>query len=160
MAEQRINDEMVVVIDYVLRSKTGREIERSQKPVAFIQGYGQVVHGLEAALYGLQAGDETDVVVSPEDGYGAYDEEDLQQVPRSALPENVELTLGKALRFRDRKTGEAYTAHVVGTSDEHVTLDYNHPLAGQELHFSVEIVDVRPATPGELEQGHADASAG
>jgi len=160
MAKLRINDEMVVIIDYVLRSKTGREIERSEKPVAFIQGYGQVVHGLEAALYGLQAGDQTDVVVSPADGYGEYDEEDVQQVPRKVLPESVELTLGKALRMRDRETGDTYSAHVVGTNEEYVTLDYNHPLAGQELHFSVEIVDVRPATEEELEQGHANASAG
>lgn len=152
MVEEQLTvaDDMIVGMAYVLRSQTGREIDRSDGTVGFIQGHGQVVPGLEEALYGMKVGDEKEVVVEPEDGYGAYDEEDVQRVPRSALSEDLDLTLGQGLRMRDRETGEEFRAYVVEVGDDYVLLDYNHPLAGQTLHFEVKITDLRPATPDEL----------
>ncbi|HSM57860.1 MAG TPA: peptidylprolyl isomerase [Candidatus Sulfomarinibacteraceae bacterium] len=148
-----IADDVIVGMAYVLRSKTGREIDRSDGQVGFIQGHGQIVPGLEEALYGLTVGDQKEVVVSPADGYGEYDEEDVQRVPRSALPTELTLSLGQGLRLRDRETGEEFRAYIIELDEDEVVLDYNHPLAGQTLHFEVRIMDLRPATPDELAQG-------
>lgn len=145
-----VADDVIVGMAYVLRSQTGREIDRSDGAVGFIQGHGQVVPGLEKALYGMGVGEEKEVVVEPAQGYGEYDEADVQRVPRSALSEDLELTLGQGLRMRDRETGEEFRAYVVEVGDEYVILDYNHPLAGQTLHFEVKITELRPATPDEL----------
>lgn len=148
-----IADGVIVGMDYVLRSQTGREIDRSDGQVGFIQGHGQIVPGLEQALYGMTVGEEKKVVVSPADGYGEYDEEDVQRVPRSALPEDLTLSLGQGLRLRDRETGEEFRAYIIELDENEVVLDYNHPLAGQTLSFEVRITDLRQATPEELEQG-------
>jgi len=145
-----VADDMIVGMAYVLRSQTGREIDRSDGAVGFIQGHGQIVPGLEEAIYGMRVGEEKEVVVGPADGYGEYDEEDVQRVPRSALSEELGLTLGQGLRLRDRETGEEFRAYVVEVADDYVLLDYNHPLAGQTLHFEVKITELRPATPDEL----------
>lgn len=145
-----VADDMIVGMAYVLRSQTGREIDRSDGAVGFIQGHGQIVPGLEEAIYGMRVGEEKEVVVSPADGYGEYDEDDVQRVPRSALSEDLDLTLGQGLRMRDRETGEEFRAYVVDLGDDYVILDFNHPLAGQTLHFEVKITDLRQATPDEL----------
>ncbi len=141
-----IADDLVVDMAYVLRSQTGREIDRSDGPLTFIQGQGQLVPGLEAALYGMSSGEEKEIVVAPDEGYGEYDEDGLQQVPRSALPAGATPDLGQGLRLRNRKTGEQYEAYVVELGPDHIVLDYNHPLAGQTLHYEVRIVDVRQGT--------------
>lgn len=145
-----VADDMIVGMAYVLRSQTGREIDRSDGAVGFIQGHGQIVPGLEEAIYGMRVGEEKEVVVSPDDGYGEYDEDDVQRVPRSSLSEDLELTLGQGLRMRDRETGEEFRAYVVDLGDDYVILDFNHPLAGQTLHFEVKITDLRPASPDDL----------
>lgn len=145
-----VADDVIVGMAYVLRSQTGREIDRSDGAVGFIQGHGQIVPGLEEAIYGMRVGDEKEVVVSPADGYGEYDEDDVQRVPRSALSEDLELTLGQGLRMRDRETEEEFRAYVVDLGDDYVILDFNHPLAGQTLHFEVKIVELRPATADDL----------
>ena len=145
-----VADDMIVGMAYVLRSQTGREIDRSDGTVGFIQGHGQIVPGLEKALYGMKVGEEKEVVVGPADGYGEYDEEDVQRVPRAALSDDLDLNLGQGLRLRDRESGEEFRAYVVELGDDYVLLDYNHPLAGQTLHFEVTITEIRPATPDEL----------
>ena len=145
-----VADDVIVGMAYVLRSQTGREIDRSDGAVGFIQGHGQVVPGLEEALYGMRVGEEKEVVVEPAEGYGEYDEDDVQRVPRSALGEDLDLTLGQGLRLRDRESGEEFRAYVVELGDDYVLLDYNHPLAGQTLHFEVKITELRSATPEDL----------
>ena len=140
-----IVDGVVVDMAYVLRSQTGRELDRSDEPLTFVQGEGQIVPGLEAALYGMGSGEEKTVVVAPDEGYGEYDEEDVQEVPLSALPGGASPDLGQGLRLRNRKTGEQFEAYVVEIGPEHIVLDYNHPLAGQTLHYEVRILDVRDA---------------
>lgn len=145
-----VADDVIVGMAYVLRSQTGREIDRSDGAVGFIQGHGQIVPGLEEAIYGMRVGEEKEVVVEPAEGYGEYDEEDVQRVPRSALSEELELTLGQGLRMRDRETGEEFRAYVVDLGDDYVVLDFNHPLAGQTLFFEVKITELRQATPDEL----------
>lgn len=145
-----ITDDMVVDMVYVLRSQTGHEICRSVNPITFIQGRNQVLPGLENALYGMVAGEEKVVFVAPADGYGTYDEHNVQRVSRNALPVDCTLSLGQGLCLRNRETGRVYQAYVVEIGPDHVVLDHNLPLAGQILYFHVRIMGVRRATFGEL----------
>ena len=147
-----VDDDMVVNMAYVLTSSEGQEMDRSDEGIAFVQGHGQIVPGLEEALYGLGVGDEKEVVVEPEDGYGEYESDNVQEVPRDAFPAELDLQPGMALRLRDRNTGEEYVAYVVVAGAETVKLDYNHPLAGQTLHFHVEIKELRQLTAAEKQE--------
>lgn len=142
----------VVSLVYELRLDNGEVLDKSesQDPLEFVQGHGQIIPGLESALYGMQIGEEKAVVVSPEDGYGEYDEDDLDVMPRKSIPDHLELSVGKGLRLRDKNTGEVYIAYVAELDEEKAVLDYNHPLAGETLHFQVRILDLRKATAEEL----------
>jgi FKBP-type peptidyl-prolyl cis-trans isomerase SlyD len=148
-----IVDDMVVDMVYVLHSQTGREIDRSVNPIAFIQGHDQVLPGLANALYGMSAGEEKTILVTPADGYGAYDEDNRQRVPRSILSPSSPLWLGQGVNLRNHETGQTYQAHVIEIGPEHIVLDHNLPLAGQTLYFHVWIVGVRRATVAELADG-------
>lgn len=148
-----IADDVVVNMVYVLRSQSGREIDRSVIPIAFIQGRDQVPAGLGNALYGMSAGEEKLIFVAPADGYGPYDEQNLQRVPRSTLPAGCSLSLGQGLRLRNRETGQAYQAFVVEIGPDHIVLDHNLPLAGQILCYHVRITGLRRATSLELAAG-------
>lgn len=147
-----VANDQVVSLAYELRLENGEVLDKSedQKPLEFVQGRGQIIPGLESALYGMQIGEEKEVVVSPEEGYGEYDEEDRDVIPRKSFPSHLDLTEGMGLRLRDKKTGEVYTAYVAELDEEKAVLDYNHPLAGETLHFQVRVVDLREATAEEL----------
>jgi FKBP-type peptidyl-prolyl cis-trans isomerase SlyD len=147
-----VANDQVVSLAYELRLENGEVFDKSedQAPLEFVQGRGQIIPGLENALYGMQIGEEKEVVISPEEGYGEYDEEDLDVVPRRSFPDHLELNQGMGLRLRDKKTGEVYIAYVSELDEEKAVLDYNHPLAGETLHFQVRVVDLREATNEEL----------
>ncbi len=122
-------------------------------PVVFIQGAGQIVPGLENAIYGMKVGDNKDVVVTPAEGYGEYDPEAFDEVPRSEFPPEIPLDPGVILHLQDND-GEVYETTVVSSTRDTVRLTFNHPLAGKELHFAVTVLGIRPATPEELDHGH------
>jgi FKBP-type peptidyl-prolyl cis-trans isomerase SlyD len=151
-----IADDMVVGLDYTLRLDSGQVIDTSagEEPLEFLQGKGQVIPGLEQALYGMAVGDEKQVVVAPADGYGALDPDAFEVVPPNAFPPDLELTPGMRLRMRDQ-AGQVYPAYVAEIRPEGVLLDFNHPLAGETLHFDVKVATLRPATREELAHGHA-----
>lgn len=142
----------MVTLAYVLSLDNGEIFDKSegQAPLEFVQGRGQIIHGLESALYGLHVGEEKEIVVNPADGYGEYDKDDVNIVPRKSIPEDLELYVGKGLRFRDKDTGEAYVGYVAELDNDKAVLDFNHPLAGETLHFKVRVVDLRNATAEEL----------
>ena len=142
----------MVSLAYELRLDNGEVLDKSesQDPLEFVQGRGQIIPGLESALYGMQIGEEKAVVVSPEDGYGEYDEDDLDVMPRKSFPDHLELSIGKSLRFREKDTGEVYVGYITELDEDKAVLDFNHPLAGETLHFQVRIVDLRKATAEEL----------
>lgn len=148
-----IADDVVVDMIYVLHSQTGRELDRSVNPITFIQGHDQVLPGLEDALYGMSPGEEKVILVAPDDGYGPYDEYNLQHIPLSTLCTSFTLSLGQALRLQNRETGQAYHAYVVEIGPGHIVLDHNLPLAGQTLRFQVRIISARPATSAEVAAG-------
>jgi FKBP-type peptidyl-prolyl cis-trans isomerase SlyD len=147
---------MVVSLAYALLLGNGEAIERTDEDDAlqFIQGHGQIIPGLEDALYGMAVGEEKAVIVEPAEGYGSYDEDDLQAMPRNSFPADLELEIGTGLRLRDKDSGEVHTVYVAELDGENVVLDFNHPLAGETLHFQVRIVGLRPATAEELAHGH------
>lgn len=152
-----IAKDRVVALDYILRFDDGEEIDRSNdgEPLYFLQGRRQIIPGLEAELFGLSAGDEKKVVVQAADGYGEYDPEDKQTLPRDAFPEDMALEVGMELFVRDAQSGEQYQVSVEEIHPNKVLLDFNHPLAGKTLHFHVKIVEVRAASAEELAHGHA-----
>jgi len=149
-----IADGRIVCLDYTLRLDNDEVVDTSEErePIEFVQGQRQIVPGLEDALYGMEAGDEKSVVVEPAEGYGERNPEASQDVPRDAFQEGVELEAGMPIQVSDG-SGRTATAFVAEVGDEAVKLDFNHPLAGETLHFDVEVVDVREASAADLAGG-------
>lgn len=147
-----VADGQTVTLDYVLRLDDGEVYEESEAnfPLEFVQGQGQIIKGLESGLYGMQIGEEREIVVKPLDGYGEYDSDDLEIVPRNSLPKDLELSVGSILQFRDAETNEVHVAIVAKYDDHKVLMDFNHPLAGETLHFQVRVIDLRRAATGQV----------
>lgn len=156
----QISQDAVVLIHYTLTDDAGKTIDSSAggEPLAYIHGNGNLIPGLERELEGKGAGDKLDVKIAPADGYGEFDKSLIQQVPRRALKGVGNLHVGMQLHAQSERGTRAVTVtHLAG---DMVTLDGNHPLAGQNLNFKVEIVDVRAATEEELAHGHVHGPGG
>lgn len=149
-----VSDGMVVSLDYTLRLDNDEIVDTSEgrPPLEYVQGQQQIVPGLEQALYGMQVGEEKQVVVEPAEGYGERDPEANQVVPRDAFQEDAELERGMPIRVSDGG-GRTATAFVAEVNPETVKLDFNHPLAGETLHFDVEIAGLREASSADLMGG-------
>jgi FKBP-type peptidyl-prolyl cis-trans isomerase SlyD len=157
---QTIQEGRVVTLGYKL-TVDGKVIDTSEgegnAPVQFIQGTGQIVRGLEKALYGMAVGESKNVVVPAAEGYGEYDPEGFTDVPRSEFDPKIPLKPGVILHLKD-KDGEVHETTVLSANKDTVRLTFNHPLAGKELHFQVKVLAVRQATPEELEHRHVHGS--
>ncbi len=143
----------VVTIDYTLTDDDGDVLDSSDgsEPLTYLHGADNIVPGLEAALTGKAPGDELQVKVPPEQGYGTRDEDLVQQVPRKQFPSaNIEV----GTEFHAQGEGGSQVVTVTEVTDEAVTVDANHPLAGMTLSFKVKVIDVREATLEELTHGH------
>ncbi len=151
-----VEDDLVVSLAYDLRDSDGEMIDSAGEddPLEFIQGFGQIISGLEEEMYGLSVGDERDLVIEPSDGYGEYDEEATSLVPLSMFPPGMEIELGMPVELETEDDDEPVDAYVVEINDDTVLLDFNHPLAGETLHFHVKVVGLREATATELDHGH------
>jgi FKBP-type peptidyl-prolyl cis-trans isomerase SlyD len=150
-----VRDGMVVSIAYTLRLANGDLVDASPEddPLEYLHGADNIVPGLETELNGLKIGDKKEVDVAPADGYGDYDPEYIEVVDRADLTRDLMLTLGMTIAVTDEE-GFLEEAIVREISKDKVTLDFNHPLAGQKLHFSVEVVGIREADEDELDHGH------
>lgn len=157
-----IADDLVVGLRYTLRNDAGETLDRSEDddPLQYLHGHENIVPGLERALTGKVVGDKLVVVVSPEEGYGTRDAAGERKVPRNAFPEDVELEVGMELVMEDTSTGDEQPFWVKSVGKDVVTIDMNHPLAGVQLHFDVEVLSVRPATAEELDHGHPHGPGG
>ena len=157
----QITSQKVATIDYTLTDDQGTLIDSSKdgEPLAYIQGIGNLIPGLEEALEGKSAGDELSVSIQPDQAYGKRDEELLQAVPRAHFDGVDELQVGMQFRASS-EDGDEKVVTVVEVGDEQVTVDGNHPLAGQILNFEVKIVEVRDATQEELDHGHVHGPGG
>ena len=155
----RIGKHSVVSIDYTLTGADGEVLDSSKgrEPLAYIQGTGSIVTGLEEALEGKEKGTKLQVSVPPAKGYGERQDSLSQKVPR-AMFDMEEIEPG--MRFHAEGEHGTHVVTVTAVDGEHVTVDANHPLAGQVLNFDVTVVDVRPATQQELSHGHVHGAHG
>ncbi len=156
-----IADKMVVSLHYTLKNAAGEIIDSSDgaEPLSYIHGASQIVPGLERELTGLKAGDSKDVVVRPEDGYGAPDPQGIFGVPRAAFPPEAKLEVGESFVGEDDE-GQPVPVRVIEVRPDLIMVDANHPLAGETLYFHVDVRDVREATVEELQHGHAYGADG
>lgn len=151
----KIQDHTVVTLAYTLRLDDDEIVDSSDRhePFQYVHGTGSIVPGLEAALTGLEPGQKRHIVVEPEQGYGEYIEGTLIEVPLEMFPAGVEPEIGMAVYLQD-PNGGVVPFFIADVTEDHIVLDANHPLAGERLHFDVEILDVRPATEEEIAHGH------
>jgi FKBP-type peptidyl-prolyl cis-trans isomerase SlyD len=150
----------VVSIHYTLKDDAGETIDSSAggDALTYLHGHGNLVAGLERELEGKNTGDKLHVKVEPADGYGEYDKELVQKAPRRTLKGISNLKVGMRLHAQTEHGARAVT--VTQILGDMVTLDRNHPLAGQALNFDIEVTDVRAATEEELEHGHVHGPGG
>ncbi len=162
MAELSIQPNTHVILDYELRDDAGELLDASDaedgEQIEYVHGYGMLVPGLEAALVGLRQGDEREVVVPAEAGYGERDESLVLQLDKGDLPQGAEggsVEVGDEL-VAESPEGDEIAMTVVELKDDVVVVDANHPLAGMTLHYQVKVVEVRDATSDEIERAAAD----
>ncbi|AKJ03617.1 FKBP-type peptidyl-prolyl cis-trans isomerase SlyD [Archangium gephyra] len=152
----QITKDSVVSIDYRLHLGDGKIIDESEAgdPLVYLHGYEEIVPGLEKALEGKKAGESLKVVVEPKDGYGEYDPDGVEEVPREDFPPDMELEAGGIVSATD-EDGDDVEFLVKELRPKTVVIDFNDPMAGKTLHFEVTVREVRAATKEELEHGHA-----
>ncbi len=152
MAVEKENS--VVAIEYEVKEVGGTDIIDSNKgghPLEFITGKGQIIPGLESALVGMSKGESGDFKIDAADAYGAFDPEAVQVIPRDQF-EGIDLEEGMVL-YGQGEGGQTVQVTVKSFTDEDVTIDYNHPLAGKDLLFTVTLLDEREATVDEVMTG-------
>ena len=149
----------VISFEYVLTAKGGKVIDASAKgkPLIFITGMGQIIPGLEAVLLQMGPGQKKTVTIEAKEAYGVHDERAIYKVDRSKLP-SPEIKIGDIFEVGQGDNFSAVT--ITAINGDEITLDGNHPLAGEDLTFAVEIVEKRPATAEELTHGHAHGAGG
>jgi FKBP-type peptidyl-prolyl cis-trans isomerase SlyD len=145
-----VSKDKVVFIHYTLSDAAGQVIDSTvgDEALAYLHGHANLIPGLEQALEGRVEGEVFEVVVAPEDAYGARDPGGLIDVPRSALSEEVEVEVGNQVQAMGPEGRMEFT--IVSFDDEMVTLDGNHPLAGITLHFALEVGTIREAHADEI----------
>lgn len=155
----QISNESVVTMHYLVSTSDGTELDSSfdGEPLVFIHGTGHLISGLENALVGKVAGDKFSVDVAAADAYGERHDQLVQAVPKSMF-EGMDVEVG--LQFRATSEAGEQSVVVVEVNDEQVVVDGNHPLAGHDLSFDVEIVAVRAATADEIDHGHVHGTGG
>ena len=157
-ANMKVGKDKVVLMHYTLKNDAGDVIDSSDggDPLPFLQGHGNIIPGLESALEGSKIGDKLDVSIKPEEGYGERMQDAIQEIPSSALQDIDEVKVGMQLQSQDQD-GNAFLVNVTKIENDKITVDANHPLAGETLHFSVSIESIRKAEAEELSHGHVHA---
>ncbi|MEO8803025.1 MAG: peptidylprolyl isomerase [Rudaea sp.] len=155
----QIAAEKVASFHYTLTNTDGKVIDSSRErgPLSYLQGAGNIVPGLERAMHGHSHGDKFQVEVAPEHGYGQRHPQLVQKVPKSAFANVGEPKPG--LQFQTRGPNGPMLVTVTAVDGDEVTIDGNHPLAGETLHFDIEVTDVREASQDELNNGRVLAAA-
>lgn len=155
-----IAQDTVVKFHYTLTNEQGEVLDKSQDtPLAYLHGHQNIIPGLEQQLLGKSVGDKFKATIAPADAYGEYLAEAVQEVPRANFQgvENIEAGMQFQTQTDD---GHVMLVTVKEVNDDVVIVDGDHPLAGVELTFDVEIVDVREATSDEIAHGHAHGDGG
>tara|TARA_R110001592_G_scaffold337300_1_gene623552 strand:+ start:157561 stop:158031 length:471 start_codon:yes stop_codon:yes gene_type:complete len=150
-----IDDKHVVSMHYKLTNANGEVLDSSDggEPLIYLHGAGNIIPGLERALVGKSDGDSLQVSVAPAEGYGEPDPALVQVVDRAAFQGVESVDVGMAFEARG-PDGQAQRIVVTSIDGDQVTVDGNHPLAGEQLNFDVQVVGVRAASTEEIEHGH------
>lgn len=158
---EAIGSKKVIGMSYSLRNDAGEILDQAshEEPFLYIHGASQIVPGLENALTGLKIGEKKDVTVAAEEGYGPVQAGLKMDVKKTQFPEGADLQAGMQFQAQSPE-GHGMVFTIVDVKDDEVTIDGNHPLAGQTLHFAVEILSLRDATGEEMEHGHVHGEGG
>lgn len=156
----QIADRCVAYFHYTLTNDAGDVLDSSngREPLPYLHGKGNIVPGLEKALAGKTVGDKLNVVVAPEEGYGPRIDSLVQVVPKAAFQGVDKLEPG--MQFQAESNMGPVSVVVTAINGDNVTVDGNHPLAGETLHFAVEITEVREASVEEVLHGHVHGVGG
>ncbi len=154
---QTVASGQVVSIHFTLTADDGSVIDQSSggDPMSYLHGVNQIVPGLENALTGKAVGEKLKVQLKPEEAYGMREDEAMQTVDRGMFPPEEELTIGLTFQAESPDSPNPIMGRIVQMEGDQVTVDFNHPLAGMNLNFDVEIVSLRAATDEEKSHGHA-----
>lgn len=152
----------VASLAYVLTNTQGETLDQAdnQQPFVYMHGAHNIIPGLENALTGKQAGDTLEVTIPPEQAYGLKDDSLMQEVPRSMFAGVEEEQIIPGAEFHAQTNAGMQTIVITAVNGDIITIDGNHPLAGQTLHFDVTVLDVRAATKDEISHGHAHGPGG
>lgn len=154
----KIQDKNVVNIKYTLTDNDKNIIDRSEDGTfSFLIGAGNIIPGLEKALLDKKPGDTFDVSIEPAEAYGEYNDTLIHKVPRTQFPPDMEIEAGMQFQGQSAE-GQMTVVKVKEVKGDDILIDNNHPLAGVQLNFAVEITGVREASKTELEHGHVHDS--
>lgn len=155
-----ISENCVAAFHYTLTDSSGKVLDSSegQEPLAYLHGAGNIIPGLENALLGKTVGDKLNVAVSASEAYGERDESMIQELPSNMFSgiDNIEV----GMEFHAETEHGLQVVTVTKVEGDQVTIDGNHPLAGVDLNFDVEITEVRAASEEELDHGHVHGAGG
>ncbi|HED11253.1 MAG TPA: peptidylprolyl isomerase [Caldithrix abyssi] len=156
----KISEKSVVGIDYTLTNDNGEVLDSSEgrEPLYYLQGYGNIIPGLEEALLDKEAGDAIQVSIPPEKAYGLRNEEAVVQVKRDQFEGVDDIRVGMEVQTQGEQGVQLFTVSKI--FGDTIMLDGNHPLAGETLHFDVKVTEVREATEEELAHGHVHGPGG
>lgn len=150
MSEVTVGEGTEVTLHFAIKLENGQVIDSnfSAQPARFVFGDGNIPEGFEQALTGLKVGDHLDLTIAPERGFGMHNPSNIQVMPRSQF-KDMDLEPGLVVSFQE--PGGEVPGVISEFSDERVTVDFNHPLAGKTLLFEVQILAVEPASAGMLD---------
>jgi FKBP-type peptidyl-prolyl cis-trans isomerase SlyD len=157
----QIADKSVVSFEYTLTDPAGKTLDTSvgREPLSYLHGASNIIPGLEAEMTGKQAGDAFKVTVPAAQAYGEREQQLIHPVPRASFPADAQIQVGQQFQARTPQ-GESRVVTVTKVDPNEITVDANHPLAGVDLTFDVKVVNVRTATPEELQHGHVHGPGG
>ncbi len=156
----KIGEKSVVAIDYTLKNDNGEILDSSEgrEPLYYLQGYGNIIPGLEEALLEKEAGDTIQVSIPPEKAYGPRNEDAVVQVNRDQFEGVDDIQVGMEVQTQSEQGVQLFTVSKI--FGDTIMLDGNHPLAGETLHFDVKVMEVREASEEELAHGHVHGPGG
>jgi FKBP-type peptidyl-prolyl cis-trans isomerase SlyD len=152
--ELKVENGQVVAMEYTLKvDGVVTDTSEGREPLEYVHGAGNIIPGLEREMTGMGVGDSKEVMVPAAEGYGEEDKSAFMDVPRDQFPQEIPMKVGTELQVQNQ-AGQPMFARIDQVGENTVRLDFNHPLAGKDLHFSVKVVGLREATDEEKEHGH------
>lgn len=150
-----VQKDKVVAFDYKLTLDSGEIADTSEgrEPLKFLVGSGQIIPGLENEMMGMAVGDKKVVKVKPEDAYGVRNDAMIQSVPIEHIPDSINVQVGEQIQGQS-EDGHVVQGEIVEVDSSHVKIDFNHPLADEALTFDIQVVEIRDASPEEIDHGH------